>query len=72
MLEGFEFTMLVGIISGTSSTIFIAAAIAIMMSRAGSGAAAAPAAAAPSSSSSAGTSRAGGSKKGSARKASAR
>ena len=30
MLEGFAFTMLVGIISGTYSTVFIAAAIAIM------------------------------------------
>ena len=30
VLEGFAFTMLVGIISGTYSTIFIAAAIAIM------------------------------------------
>jgi preprotein translocase subunit SecF len=31
VLEGFAFTMLVGIISGTYSTIFIAAAIAIML-----------------------------------------
>jgi preprotein translocase subunit SecF len=30
-LEGFAFTMLVGIISGTYSTIFIAAAIAIIL-----------------------------------------
>ena len=30
VLEGFAFTMLVGIISGTYSTVFIAAAIAIM------------------------------------------
>lgn len=32
VLEGFAFTMMVGIISGTYSTIFIAAAIAIIMS----------------------------------------
>jgi preprotein translocase subunit SecF len=32
-LEGFAFTMIVGIISGTYSTIFIAAAIAIMLQR---------------------------------------
>jgi preprotein translocase subunit SecF len=32
-LEGFSFTMLVGIISGTYSTIFIASAIAIILSR---------------------------------------
>jgi preprotein translocase subunit SecF len=31
VLEGFAFTMLVGIISGTYSTVFIAAAIAIML-----------------------------------------
>ena len=31
VLEGFAFTMLVGIISGTSSTIFIASAIAIIL-----------------------------------------
>jgi preprotein translocase subunit SecF len=31
VLEGFAFTMLVGIVSGTYSTVFIAAAIAIMM-----------------------------------------
>ena len=31
MLEGFAFTMLVGIISGTYSTIFIAASIAILL-----------------------------------------
>ena len=31
MLKGFAFTMLVGIISGTYSTVFIAAAIAIML-----------------------------------------
>jgi preprotein translocase subunit SecF len=33
VLEGFAFTMLVGIISGTYSTVFIAAAIAIMFQR---------------------------------------
>jgi preprotein translocase subunit SecF len=33
VLEGFAFTMIVGIISGTYSTVFIAAAIAIILSR---------------------------------------
>ncbi|MCL4812055.1 MAG: protein translocase subunit SecF [Vicinamibacteraceae bacterium] len=33
VLEGFAFTMLVGIVSGTYSTVFIASAIAIIMSR---------------------------------------
>jgi preprotein translocase subunit SecF len=33
VLEGFAFTMLVGIISGTYSTVFIAAAIAILVSK---------------------------------------
>ena len=33
VLEGFAFTMIVGIISGTYSTVFIAAAIAILLSR---------------------------------------
>jgi preprotein translocase subunit SecF len=33
VLEGFAFTMLVGIVSGTYSTVFIASAIAILMSR---------------------------------------
>jgi len=33
VLKGFAFTMIVGIISGTYSTIFIAAAIAIILSR---------------------------------------
>jgi preprotein translocase subunit SecF len=33
VLEGFAFTMLVGIVSGTYSTIFIAAAIAILLSQ---------------------------------------
>jgi preprotein translocase subunit SecF len=32
VLEGFAFTMLVGIVSGTYSTVFIAAAIAILLS----------------------------------------
>jgi preprotein translocase subunit SecF len=32
VLEGFAFTMLVGIVSGTYSTVFIAAAIAILVS----------------------------------------
>ena len=42
VLEGFAFTMLVGIISGTYSTVFIAAAIAIILgNRGGAGAAAA-------------------------------
>jgi len=35
VLRGFAFTMLVGIVSGTYSTVFIAAAIAIMLSRRG-------------------------------------
>jgi preprotein translocase subunit SecF len=46
VLEGFAFTMLVGIVSGTYSTIFIAAAVAIIMSRRAEGAAATAAAAA--------------------------
>src|SRR6185436_2126844 len=33
VLEGFAFTMIVGIITGTYSTVFIAAAIAIILSR---------------------------------------
>jgi preprotein translocase subunit SecF len=33
VLEGFAFTMLVGIVSGTYSTIFIAAAIAILLTK---------------------------------------
>jgi preprotein translocase subunit SecF len=42
VLEGFAFTMLVGIVSGTYSTVFIAAAIAIILgSRGGAGAVAA-------------------------------
>jgi len=71
VLEGFAFTMLVGIISGTYSTIFIAAAIAIMMSRGGTGSAAAPAAASPSATSAGASSRAA-SRRGAARKASVR
>jgi preprotein translocase subunit SecF len=43
VLEGFAFTMLVGIISGTYSTIFIAAAIAILLSKEPKGRAASPA-----------------------------
>jgi preprotein translocase subunit SecF len=49
VLEGFAFTMLVGIVSGTYSTIFIAAAVAIIMSR--GAAAGAPGTAAASSAS---------------------
>jgi preprotein translocase subunit SecF len=44
VLRGFAFTMLVGIISGTYSTVFIASAIAIILSRKRAAAAAAPAA----------------------------
>jgi preprotein translocase subunit SecF len=44
VLEGFAFTMLVGIVSGTYSTVFIAAAIAIILSQR-KGRAAAPASA---------------------------
>jgi preprotein translocase subunit SecF len=47
VLRGFAFTMLVGIISGTYSTIFIASAIAIILSRGKRTAAAAATAAAP-------------------------
>ncbi|MCC7008672.1 MAG: protein translocase subunit SecF [Acidobacteria bacterium] len=36
VLRGFAFTMLVGIVTGTYSTVFIASAIAIMLSRRGS------------------------------------
>ena len=32
-LEGFAFTMLIGVISGTYSTVFIASAIAIILSQ---------------------------------------
>jgi preprotein translocase subunit SecF len=75
VLEGFAFTMLVGIVSGTYSTIFIAAAIAIMMSRgpkAGAPAVAAPAAAPGTSAASTRAGGAKGSRKGAARKVSAR
>jgi preprotein translocase subunit SecF len=48
VLRGFAFTMLVGIISGTYSTVFIAAAIAILLSgKQARGRAAATAKAAP-------------------------
>ena len=47
VLEGFAFTMLVGIVSGTYSTVFIAAAIAIILSQRRRPAAAGAAAAAP-------------------------
>ena len=33
VLRGFAFTMLVGVVTGTYSTVFIAAAIAIILSR---------------------------------------
>jgi preprotein translocase subunit SecF len=53
-LRGFAFTMLVGIVSGTYSTVFIASAIAIILSHgrksASSAASSAPAAAAPEAS----------------------
>jgi preprotein translocase subunit SecF len=45
VLEGLAFTMLVGIVSGTYSTVFIASAIAIILSRKKAAAAAAPASA---------------------------
>ena len=44
VLEGFAFTMLIGIISGTYSTVFIASAIAIALSKNESNTPAAPAA----------------------------
>ena len=44
VLEGFAFTMLVGIVSGTYSTVFIASAIAIALSKNESNTPAAPAA----------------------------
>jgi len=44
VLEGFAFTMLIGIISGTYSTIFIASAIAIALSKNETATPAAPAA----------------------------
>ncbi len=46
-LEGFAFTMIVGIISGTYSTVFIASAIAIILSKKGSAGTAAAAADGP-------------------------
>jgi preprotein translocase subunit SecF len=44
VLEGFAFTMLVGIVSGTYSTVFIAAALAIILGSRGGASAAASAA----------------------------
>jgi preprotein translocase subunit SecF len=54
VLEGFAFTMLVGIISGTYSTIFIAAAVAIIMSKRAEGT---PSGAAATAAAAAGTGR---------------
>ncbi|MEO5823084.1 MAG: protein translocase subunit SecF [Vicinamibacteraceae bacterium] len=54
VLHGFAFTMLVGIISGTYSTIFIAAAVAILMSKRSGGT---PAGAAAIAAAAAGTTR---------------
>ena len=50
VLEGFAFTMLVGIVSGTYSTVFIASAIAIALSKNETNTPAAPAAPARSAS----------------------
>lgn len=50
VLEGFAFTMLVGIVSGTYSTVFIASAIAIALSKSQANTPAAPAAPARSAS----------------------
>ena len=47
VLRGFAFTMLVGIVSGTYSTVFIASAIAIILSRKRTASASATAAARP-------------------------
>ena len=47
VLQGFAFTMIVGIISGTYSTVFIASSIAIMLQRGRAAAKPQPAAAAP-------------------------
>jgi preprotein translocase subunit SecF len=60
VLEGFAFTMLVGIVSGTYSTVFIASAIAIIMSgrKAAARASSAPAADAPRGKKPAGRARA--------------
>ncbi len=55
VLEGFAFTMLVGIVSGTYSTIFIAAAVAILMSKRAAGP---PSGAAATAAAAAGTVRA--------------
>jgi preprotein translocase subunit SecF len=54
VLKGFAFTMLVGIVSGTYSTIFIAAAVAILMSKRAEGI---PAGAAAVAAAAAGTTR---------------
>ena len=64
VLEGFAFTMLVGIVSGTYSTIFIAAAVAILMSKRAAGT---PAGAAAIAAQAAGTGRPAGGKKTSTR-----
>jgi preprotein translocase subunit SecF len=71
VLEGFAFTMLVGIISGTYSTIFIAAAVAILMSKGTGGKPTAVAATSAAASTTAVT-RPAGSKKAPPRKAAAR
>jgi preprotein translocase subunit SecF len=68
VLEGFAFTMLVGIVSGTYSTIFIAAAVAILMSKRAAGIPVAAVAAGTG----AGTTRPVGAKKTPPRKASVR
>jgi preprotein translocase subunit SecF len=57
VLEGFAFTMLVGIVSGTYSTIFIAAAVAIIMSKRAGGPPVAAAAAAAAASAGAGAAK---------------
>jgi len=69
VLEGFAFTMLVGIISGTYSTIFIAAAVAILMSKRAAGP---PAGAAAVAAQAARTARPAGGKKSATRKVNAR
>jgi preprotein translocase subunit SecF len=65
VLRGFAFTMIVGIISGTYSTVFIASSIAILLSqgRRRTVASATPAATSPTGSSKAATSPSGSSKK---------
>jgi preprotein translocase subunit SecF len=70
VLEGFAFTVLVGIVSGTYSTIFIAAAVAIIMSR--GAAAGGPGAAVAAPASQAGRAPVAGARKGTTRKAGAR